>query len=283
MNISCLVRIHTKHGKALKSSFMALRWNSYDYCEQQQEQNPTPIGFLRWGKMIEGVTQRFLFDFVFTIGLSIYVQRVGDRNNDVQVSRAGRMTFLGMFYGFNHPIYREVEYSELRNNVLFPKQVKNHTYTESCGNQKSTKGERVKRMKMIAPKGKMSTEMWQRVARNVDSVDAIVKNGMSLLGIREDDQYDIRFTPIEKEVILWRAHLRYRNYLYTNSNSVVDIHGDELNSKLVYFLDNLNELHKLYFEKALTQNIENIRYPIIKVSSNDIMEEIQSYHCEFED
>ena len=45
--------------------------------------------------------------------------------------------------------------------------------------------QRVKRMKMVAPKGVMTKEMWQRVTRNIDSIDQIVKNGMSLSHIRE--------------------------------------------------------------------------------------------------
>ena len=34
------------------------------------------------------------------------------------------MKCIDIFYGFNHPIYREVEYSDLRNKILYPEVVK---------------------------------------------------------------------------------------------------------------------------------------------------------------
>ena len=200
-----------------------------------------------------------------------------------------------MFFAFNHPIYREVEYNELRNRVIMPDIVRktrdqNHTFTEGTGNEKSHQGgdflleQRVKRMKMIAPKGAMSTEMWERVARNVDPVGAIVKNGMSLLNVRENDQYSIRFTPIQKELVKWMAQLRYTGYLHTQSDFVLDIHNNLLNSELNDFTANMSRYRNKYFEIALEKDLENIRYPSMNVKSNDIMEEIQPYQaCDSDD
>ena len=83
--------------------------------------------------------------------------------------------------------------------MLIPYQLRyyraeNRTCTEGPGNAKSHQGgdfmleQRVRRSKMIAPKGQTSTDMWVRVARNLDKVDNIVKNGMSLLNCIESDQ-----------------------------------------------------------------------------------------------
>ena len=198
------------------------------------------------------------------------------------------MTFLDMFYAFNHPIYREVEYAELKNKVMMPEVVKisrerNHTFTENTRADKSHQGgdfmleQRVKRLKMLSPKGSMSTEMWERVSRNVDSVGEIVKTGTRLLKMEENDQYAIRFTSIEKELIKWMAHLRSFEYLYTESEFVVDIYGNPLNTELNGFIRNMEQYRQQYFQMALETELENIRYPNMTVTSNDIMEEILPY------
>ena len=254
--------------KSWESLEIFLHGTAFEFIRMyiEQEENPTPHGFLIWERNVAEATQRFLLDFTFKIALSIYVQRIGDRNNDAEVSHAGRMTFLGMFFAFNHPVYREVEYNELRNHVITPKTVKksrdrNHTFTESSGASESHQGgdfmleQRVKRMKMLSPKGVMSTEMWERVSGNVDSVGKIVKNGMSLLNLREDDQYAVRFTPIEKEIVKWCAHLRQSQYLYTDSRFVVGIDGNILNAELKNFMENLDEYRHKYFQMALETNL----------------------------
>ena len=44
---------------------------------------------------------------------------MGEQNNDYPCSEADRLKCIDMFFGFNHPIYRGVEYTELRNKVLY--------------------------------------------------------------------------------------------------------------------------------------------------------------------
>ena len=44
-------------------------------------------------------------DLILTYGLAIYIQRIGDRNNDIDVSDSGRYKFFDLFYAFKHPIY----------------------------------------------------------------------------------------------------------------------------------------------------------------------------------
>ena len=75
----------------------------------------------------------------------------------------------------------------------------------------------------MAPKGVTSTEMWQKVARNFDKVNNIVTNGFDLLKLRESDEYSVRFTHIEKEIVRWRAILRDSKYLENNSKFVTNI------------------------------------------------------------
>ena len=84
----------------------------------------SPIGFLVWQSQVQSPTLKLLCQLVLSFGLGIYVQRVGDRNNDISVSDAGRYTFANIFYGLKHPIYCELEYRDLKNKVLYPDPVK---------------------------------------------------------------------------------------------------------------------------------------------------------------
>ena len=55
---------------------------------------------------------------VFTYALAIMINKLGDRNNNEKIQSAGRYKFMELFYGFNHPIYRETEFRDLRQKVV---------------------------------------------------------------------------------------------------------------------------------------------------------------------
>ena len=40
-------------------------------------------------------------------GLTISIQRIGDRSNDAKMSNAGRYKFFDLFFAFKHPIYQQ--------------------------------------------------------------------------------------------------------------------------------------------------------------------------------
>ena len=61
---------------------------------------------------------KLVCELTLNIGLGIYIHRVGEQNNDCHCSEAGRLKCIDMLFGFNHPINREVEYSDLKNKVL---------------------------------------------------------------------------------------------------------------------------------------------------------------------
>ena len=86
-------------------------------CLLQCKEDTSPIGFLKWERETTSDTMKLIFQLVLTYGQGIYAQRV-------HVSDAGRYAFIDWFYGFNHPIYREIEYRNLRNKALYPKEVK---------------------------------------------------------------------------------------------------------------------------------------------------------------
>lgn len=86
--------------------------------------NLNALEFLKWQKKVKSATLKMMIQFVLKYALGIYVQRVGDRNNDHGISDAGRYAFLEFFYGFNHPLYQEIEYRDLRNKARYPKEIR---------------------------------------------------------------------------------------------------------------------------------------------------------------
>ena len=56
--------------------------------------------------------------------LAIYVFKVGVRYNDINLINSAQLKFDDLLHAFKHPIYREVEYRDLKNRVLYDKEVK---------------------------------------------------------------------------------------------------------------------------------------------------------------
>ena len=134
---------------------------------------PGVMGFLDWQSSTGlSPTLQFMTQFTLNFALAIYVQRIGDRNNDEKCSDAGRYKFNDMFYAFNHPIYREVEYNELRQRISFPSEIvqlrtENITYSNVGGvTRNNHEGgdfkleNQIKRIKSLAPKGRISEDIW---------------------------------------------------------------------------------------------------------------------------
>ena len=106
------------------------------YVQQTNVSNADPLDFLRWQSTVKSATLKMMFQFVFKFALGIYVQRVGDRNNNALISDAGQFVFSDLFYGFRHPLYQEIEYRDLKNKAIYPVEVKNQgaknlTYSSS--------------------------------------------------------------------------------------------------------------------------------------------------------
>lgn len=94
------------------------------YCKESGISTPNALGFIQWQKAIAKPNMKLIVHLVLKYALGIYVERVGDRNNDHQLSNAGRFAFMDMFYGFPHPQYQELEYRDLQNKAIYPDQVK---------------------------------------------------------------------------------------------------------------------------------------------------------------
>ena len=86
-------------------------------------------------------------------------------------------------------------------------------------------------MKRIAPKGNVSSEIWQTIARSHDKVKSIVDHAMNLLNFTDYERG--RNINIDEEMIKWRALLLHSKYLKSTSNSLVGIYGDCLSDRLL--------------------------------------------------
>ena len=126
----------------------------------------------------------------------------------------------------------------------------------------------------MAPKGSITTETWQRIARSNDKVN-VVDHAMDLLNF--NDEQRSRFVNIGNEVVKWRALLRHSKYLRSNTGKFVGIYGDNLNSDLLGITQKLENKCREYFRLAINMLLENIRYHNLKVISSNIMNEIQPY------
>ena len=76
------------------------------------------IDFLRWQANATNPNLKLLTQLFLNFGLSIYMQRIGDDNNDAKMSNTGWYKFFDKFYAFKRSIYWEIEYWELCNKVL---------------------------------------------------------------------------------------------------------------------------------------------------------------------
>ena len=130
-------------------------------------------------------------------------------------------------------------------------------------------------MKRMAPKGKVSSKTWQRIARSHDKVNKIVNQAIELLKFNDNERS--RLINIEKEIVKWRAFLRHSRFLKNESGGFVGIYGDPLHPALLDFNVVLQNKRKEFFQFALDTSLENIRYENLKVVSSMIMDEIQPY------
>ena len=60
-------------------------------CCAETDDTPTPYDILEWLSTLENLILLLISELTLNIGLGIYVNRVGERNNDYRCSQAGRM------------------------------------------------------------------------------------------------------------------------------------------------------------------------------------------------
>ena len=104
---------------------------------------------------------------------------------------------MPLFFAFNHPIYKEIEYRDLKKQVLYPPEIKrfldenmsfslnldlNHQGGDFCLEGK------IKRHKIVAPNGAISKDIWRIISRGIDYIENICHQTNTNLHI-QDDRY----------------------------------------------------------------------------------------------
>ena len=78
---------------------------------------------------------------------------------------------MPLFYGFKHPIYQEIKYRDLKDQIRYTEAIKevleqNMSFTSSL--ELNHEGgdfcleNKIKQHKLLAPRGKVTDEMWRR-------------------------------------------------------------------------------------------------------------------------
>ena len=162
---------------------------------------------------------------------------------------------MPLFYRFRHPIYQEIEYKDLSNRSSYPDEVLellnnnmsftttlrlNHEGGDFCLESK------IKKHKMIAPKGPVSNETWMRISRGLDKIDSIYKSAAAKLDLFHEDRY--RQPDIYDEIVSWRAVLRSSGMLsnFEEEGFVKNIYGEPISLYLDGFTENLEEKMETY-------------------------------------
>ena len=91
---------------------------------------------------------------------------------------------------------------------------------------------KIKKHKMVAPKGVISNDMWKRISRGIDKIDKIYKNTAEKLNLLEEDRY--RQVDIYNEIVTWRAVLRCSGMLSDSCDIGVaqNIFGEPLSADI---------------------------------------------------
>ena len=105
---------------------------------------------------------------------------------------------------------------------------------------------KIKRHKMVAPKGIVSNEMWKCISRGFDKIEGICKQADFILNIQEDDIY--KEIDIYDEITTWRALIRSSEMLGVHKavGVVTNIYGEPLSEDMFNLTENSNEKMKLF-------------------------------------
>ena len=82
-----------------------------------------PLKFLSWLSEDVNPSIRLVGELILNVTLAAYIFKNGVRASDVNAINAGRLKFDDLFHAFNHPIYGEVVYRDLRNRFSYPTHV----------------------------------------------------------------------------------------------------------------------------------------------------------------
>lgn len=246
-----------------------------EYMINESPDDVNALGFLEWVSGTENANVKLIGEFMLNYTLSIYFQKIGIRNNDVKLVDAARFKFDDLFYAFHHPIYREVEYRDLKNRIQYKEPVqnlreKNMSFSETELSKKSQGGDfvlegKVQRQKLIAPKGIVNCKTWQTLARCLDEFEDIYASASSKLNIGSKDAPKV--INLADEIIKWRAILRMSDYLVKPSYSLPrSIYDEVLSNDMINFSAKVKKKRKECWELLERgESIVTVKYPYMVV------------------
>ena len=136
--------------------------------------------------------------------------------------------------------------------------------------------EPIKRIKSLAPKGRISEDIWKKLIRCSTDVSACIDHGRKLLGLNSNDVS--RKTSIKHEIAKYRACLRHNGLLSTSSQDVINTNGEKLNESLVTFTTCLKEKPKLYWKNVVDgKALQSIRYENLTIINDEEDDELLCY------
>ena len=168
---------------------------------------------------------------------------------------------MPLFYAFHHPIYQDIEFFDLLNTVSYTDEVKkmlfkNTTFTSSDLEHNHQGGDflfegKIKRHKMVVPKGQISADTWRTISRGIDEIELIFKKAEEYLNVDTKDVY--RDADLYHEIVSWRALLRSSEMLdtYQLKGDVRNIYGEILPDDLVGLTENAAAMMYDFFDLKL--------------------------------
>ena len=134
---------HHKTWHFLEILYMAI---SYELVEPyvkfslQHNEKATTQGYWKWSSEIENPNYIYMQNMVFTYLHALMMLRVGVRNCHHPTVQDALTKISHLFYGNNHPIYRNILYHDTLDKLLMPTEIKNLKEKHVSGSRTGRKG-----------------------------------------------------------------------------------------------------------------------------------------------
>lgn len=133
--------------------------------------------------------------------------------------------------------------------------------------------QKIKRQKMMAPKGNVDKATWQRISRCVDTFDKIYDNVSNLLSLKDDPRSGNIL--LSEEITEWRAFLRHSKFLdKTESSQIFNIFGEPMSDSLINLSERLREKRLEYWRQHLNGlKLSKINYELLQTYAEKDVDE----------
>ena len=139
---------------------------------------------------------------------------------------------------------------------------------------------KVKRQKLLAPKGPITSEKWQTVNRALDDFDEVYGAISDLISIK--DENGVHTFDFSEEIFVWRAVLRSSKMISEENVSSVprNIHGMPLSTDLVDLPDKLKKARKDFFRQIEKgTKIEQAKCEPLKVTDAELQLQLATFYA----